>query len=350
MTARTSLWRVGEALSGRVPDRVPFFLPVTVLGARLLGVPIRKYLADPALVVRGQLAWRERLGHDAVTAFHSAAAEVVAFGGEVLYYDDGPPNAGAPPLAADPDAILALEPPRPEDVPLLRTCLEATRRLAAAVAGDAPVIGAAVGPFSLPAMQLGLPAWMALIHERPDAAAHLARVNAAFCRAWGNAQLAAGASVVLVFEPLASPQLVEPARWRAVGAPATGAALQGIEGGVVLGFGSAPAQAIAGEALGFGPVGLVAGTGDDLAALKATCRGKALLFGGLESVPLARSGPEAAVAAARRALREAGPGGGFMLSESHGEIAWATPDDTLLAVAEAVRAHGMYGAAGGLDG
>lgn len=348
MTARTSAWRVGEALAGRAADRVPFFLPVTVLGARLLGVSIREYLSSPSLMVRGQLAWRDRLGHDAVTPFHSAAAEVTAFGGEIVYFDDGPPNAGQPPLELDADELLRLEPPRPEDAPLLRRGLDVTRGLAAAVGGEAIILGAAVGPFSLPAMQLGLPAWLTLLHERPDVAAHLARVNAAFCAAWGNAQLAAGASAILVFEPLASPDLMEPARWRALGAPATRAAIAGIRGGVLLGFGSAPAQAVAAEALELGPAALVGGVGDDLAALKAACRGRALLIGGLDSLPLASGGPDAAQAAVRHALRAAGPGGGFLLSESHGEVPWSTPDETLLAAADAVRRWGRYDAGGAL--
>jgi len=350
VSAPTSAWRVVEALSGRAADRVPFFLPVTVLGARLLGVSIREYLASPALMVRGQLAWREKLGHDLVTPFHSAAAEVTAFGGEVVYYDDGPPNAGQPPLELDADQLLRLEPPRPEDAPLLRRGLEATRGLAAAVGGEAIVLGAAVGPFSLPAMQLGLPGWLALLHERPDAAAHLARVNAVFCAAWANAQLAAGANAVLVFEPLASRELMEPARWRALGAPATRAAIAGVRGPVLLGFGSAPALGVAAEALELGAAALCAGAGDDLAALKACCRGRALLIGGLDSLPLASGGPDAAQAAVRRALAAAGRGGGFLLSESHGEIPWTTPDETLLAAADAVRRWGTYGAGGELRG
>jgi uroporphyrinogen decarboxylase len=350
VTVRSSAWRVGEALAGRAADRVPFFLPVTVLGARLLGLSIRAYLADPARIVQGQLAWRARLGHDAVTGFHSAAAEAEPFGGEVVYHDDGPPNGGQPPLRADAAALLRLQPPRPEDGPALRVALEATRGLAAALAGEAPVVGAAVGPFSLPALQLGLPAWLLLLHERPDAAAHLARVNAAYCAAWANAQLRAGASAIALAEPLASPQLVEAARWRAIGAPAARAALAAIDGPVAFGFGSAPALGAAGEVLELGPAGLGAGAGDDLASLKVRCRGRALLLGGLDALSLAADGPEAAQRAVRAALRAAGPGGGFLLTEHHGEIPWATPDETLLAAAEAARRWGAYRPGGALDG
>jgi uroporphyrinogen decarboxylase len=350
VTARSSAWRVGEALAGRAADRVPFFLPVTVLGARLLGLSIRAYLADPARIVQGQLAWRERLGHDAVASFHSSAAEVEPFGGEVVYFDDGPPNAGRPPLQPDPAALLRLQPPRPEDGPALRVTLEATRGLAAALGGEAPVLGSAIGPFSLPAMQLGLPAWLALLHEHPGAADHLVRVNAAFCAAWANAQLQAGASAIALAEPLASPQLVEASRWRAIGAPAVRAALAAIRGPVAFGFGSAPALGAAREVLELGPAGLVAGAGDDLARLKTLCRGRALLLGGLDSLSLASEGPEAAKGAVRAALRAAGPGGGFLLSEHHGEVPWATPDETLLAAAQAARAWGNYGSGGELDG
>jgi uroporphyrinogen decarboxylase len=36
----------------------------------------------------------------------------------------------------------------------------------------------------------------------------------------------------------------------------------------------------------------------------------------------------------------AGPGRHFILADNHGEIPWQVPDRALLALAEAVRAHG----------
>lgn len=340
MTAATSAWRFGEVLAGRVPDRVPFFLPMTIQGAKPLGLSIRAYLSRPEHLVRGQLAWLERLGHDFVTAFHSAAAEVEPFGGEVIYYDDGPPNAGEPPLrAAD---VAGLVPPRVEDGPALRLVLEATRGLALALKGEVPVLGVAIGPFSLPAMQLGLPAWLDLLHDRPDLAAHLLAVNTAFCIAWCNAQLAAGASAVALAEPLASPALIERSRWRALGEPAARALLGGVKGGVAFGFGSAPAGGAADDVLALRPACFVGGFGEDLAHLKGLCRGRSTLLGGLDAVPLALGGPDHAEFEVRRALRVAGEGGGFILAEHHGEIPWATPVDTLLAVADAALRHGEY--------
>jgi uroporphyrinogen decarboxylase len=47
-------------------------------------------------------------------------------------------------------------------------------------------------------------------------------------------------------------------------------------------------------------------------------------------------------AAVRSAIAQAGPGGGFILAENHGEIPWQVPDDVLMAVAESVRRWGRY--------
>lgn len=49
--------------------------------------------------------------------------------------------------------------------------------------------------------------------------------------------------------------------------------------------------------------------------------------------------------AARRALdaiAKAGPGGGFMLSDHHGEVPWQVPEEVLLSISEAVHKRGNY--------
>ena len=49
-----------------------------------------------------------------------------------------------------------------------------------------------------------------------------------------------------------------------------------------------------------------------------------------------------AEAAVKRAIAQAGPGGGFILSDNHGEIPWQVADETLLAIGEAVARWGRY--------
>jgi len=51
---------------------------------------------------------------------------------------------------------------------------------------------------------------------------------------------------------------------------------------------------------------------------------------------------EQAEAKVKEALAKAGPGGGFILSDNHGEIPWQVPDEVLLAISEAVHIWGQY--------
>jgi uroporphyrinogen decarboxylase len=52
--------------------------------------------------------------------------------------------------------------------------------------------------------------------------------------------------------------------------------------------------------------------------------------------------PEQAELAVKRAIAKAGPGGGFILSDNHGEIPFQVSDEILLAIREAVDRWGRY--------
>ncbi len=339
--AMTPAARLREALAFREGDRVPFFLPATMHGARLLGVPLPAYYGSAEQVVRGQLRLRELVGHDALTCFLCSAAEVEAFGGEVLWFDDGPPNAGQPPLRSTAD-IERLRPPNPRDSPTLRRTLEVASALRRYVGDDVPILGGAVAPFSLPALQLGIGRWFEIIHEAPALATRLIRVNEAFCAAWAGALLEAGASAVGLGEPLSSPSMVPRELYLELGLPALRRTIAAIRGPVSVSTGSVPAAAVAADLAGAGAVGVGVSAQDDLAEVKRTLRGRAAVMGNLDGLKMRRWSPDDAERAVRAALRAAGPGGGFVLSEHHGEVPFQVPEEVLQAVAEAVRRWGSY--------
>ena len=60
----TPMERVLTTLRYAEPDRVPFFLLLTMHGARELQVPLSQYLRVPEMVAEGQLRLREKYGHD----------------------------------------------------------------------------------------------------------------------------------------------------------------------------------------------------------------------------------------------------------------------------------------------
>lgn len=332
-----SSWeRVRAALAGRDPDRVPFFLPAGLHAAREGGRTLREALRDGAALAEGQLWLRERFGHDVVSAFSYVAAEVEAFGGEAIFYDDGPPNAGEPPLA-DPALLARAQPPDPRTAPSLAPTLRAAGLLRTALGEEAPVLAGAVGPFSLPALLVGLPRYLEMLYGPPGPLQGLLALCEAFSTSWLAALFEAGASMVAVFEPLASPTLVERARWLASGAPALRRLIAGAGGPVIVSLASAPVGAALPDLLALGPTGLFAAAEDDLDAVRSACRGKALLLGTLSGQGLRRLAPREARAKVRALLRQVGPGGGFLLTEHHGEVPLQVPLAVLDAVAAEVR-------------
>jgi uroporphyrinogen decarboxylase len=92
----TSLQRVLTTLGHQEPDRVPLFLLVTLHGAKELGVSIKDYFAKAENVVEGQLRLHAKYRNDCIYNFFYAPLEVEAWGGDVIYCDDGPPNSGMP--------------------------------------------------------------------------------------------------------------------------------------------------------------------------------------------------------------------------------------------------------------
>ena len=84
------------ALSGREPDRVPYFLPLTMHGAQEMGVGLRRVLLIRRAGGPGPAPAAGRYGSDVLYPFFYGALEFEAFGGEVEHFDDGPPNAVGP--------------------------------------------------------------------------------------------------------------------------------------------------------------------------------------------------------------------------------------------------------------
>ena len=91
-----------------------------------------------------------------------------------------------------------------------------------------------------------------------------------------------------------------------------------------------------------GAIGLSVSAEEDLGQLKASCRGRLTVVGSLNALEMVHWSQEEAEAQVKKALAQAGPGGGFVLSDNHGEIPFQVDMEILLAVAEAVRRWGVY--------
>jgi uroporphyrinogen decarboxylase len=212
----TSLQRVLTTLSHKEPDRVPLFLLVTMHGAKELGLSIKDYFSKAEHVVEGQLRLRAKYRKDLLYNFYYASAEVEAWGVEVIYNADGPPNSGAP-FIQSPEDIGKLKPPKVKQAPCLVKVLDSARALKARVGDDAPVIGVVMSPFSVPVMQMGFEKYIELMFERPDEFNALMKINEAFCVEWANAQLEAGSTAIVYYDPVSSPGITPRQKYLSAG-------------------------------------------------------------------------------------------------------------------------------------
>ena len=337
----TSLQRVLTTLGHKEPDRVPFFLLVTMHGAKELGLSLKEYFARPENVVEGQLRMRRKYRHDCVYNFFYAPVEVEAWGGEVIYYEDGPPNSGMP-FIRNFDDIKKLEVPRVGETPCLAKVFKAHEMMKTKVGDEVPIIGVVMSPFSLPVMQMGFDKYIQLMYEHAQLFEHLMKINEEFCVEWANAQLNAGATAICYFDPVSSTTIIPRELYLRTGFEIAKRTIARIKGPTATHMASGRCLPIVDDLAKTGTAMIGVSVLEDLGEIKAACEGKLTVFGNLNGIEMRRWTPEQTEGLIKNVLAKAAPGGGFILADNHGEIPYQVPDDVLLAISEAVHKWGNY--------
>jgi len=335
-----SMQRTLTALGQQEPDRVPFFLLTTLHGARELDLSIEDYFSSSKNVIEGQMRLLKKYRSDCLYPFFYAPIETQAWGGEVIYLPDGPPNAGPPIIHAS--DIDTLEPPKVSESPCLVRVLETIRELKFRVGDSVPIIAVAISPFSLPVMQMGFEAYIQLIYEDPKRFEQLMHLNESFSVEWANAQLAAGATAICYFDPISSPTTIPHELYLKTGYQVAKRTLARIKGPTATHMASGRSLSIIPDIVATGTQVIGVSALEDLAKLKAAANGKVSLLGNLNGIEMRRWSAEQAEFEVKRAIAKAGRGGGLLLGDNHGEIPWQVPDDVLLAISDAVDRWGRY--------
>jgi uroporphyrinogen decarboxylase len=341
MNEMTSMQRVLTTLSHKEPDRVPLFLLLTMHGAKELGITIKEYFSKAENVVEGQLRLQKKYRNDCIVPFFYAPLEIEAFGGEVIFVDEGPPNSGHP-FIRDVEEISNLLPPKVAECKVLHKVLEATRKLKEAVKDEIPIIGVAMSPFSLPVMQMGFGKYLELMHFRRNLFDRLIEVNEEFCVDWANAQLQSGATAIWYFDPVSSTTIIPRELYLDTGFKIAKRTIARIKGPTATHFASGRCMNIVGDVAQTGTAAIGTSALEDIGLMKAACKGKLSVLGNLNGIEMRRWSADDATRIVKETIRKAAPGGGFILSDNHGEIPFQVPDDVLMTISEAVDVYGKY--------
>jgi len=337
----SSMERVLTTLGHQEPDRVPLFLLLSLHGAKELGLSIKEYFSNADHVVEGQLRLFKKFGYDCIDAFFHAPIETEAWGGEVIFHDDGPPNSGAPFITSI-DKIRTLKVPEVSESAGLQRVCEAISKIKKRIGDQAPIIGVVMSPFSLPVMQMGFDKYLDLMYLHPEEFNLLMQLNEKFCIEWSNAQLAAGATAICYFDPVSSSTIIPREKYLATGYLVAKRTISRIQGPTATHFASGRCMDILEDIATTGTA--VAGVSalEDLSALKNIAKGKLTLLGNLNGIEMRTWSQDKAEQEVKNAIEKAGSGGGFILSDNHGEIPFQVEEDTLMAISEATRRWGEY--------
>ena len=339
--AMTSMQRTLTALSHQEPDRVPLFLLPTLHGAKELGLSIQDYFSRAEHVIEGQLRMQKKYRSDCLYAFFHASLEAEAWGSETVFLTDGPPLCGAPSIVRS-EQIDTLQPPDVAQTPGLQRVLKTIRGLKAAVADTVPIIGVVMSPFSLPVMQMGFDHYIELIFEQPERFERLMHANEAFAIAWANAQLEAGATAICYFDPVASTDIVPRATYLKTGHQVAKRVISSIKGPTATHLASARCLPILSDLADTGTAIVGVSALEKLDALKHAAGGRVSLLGNINGIAMRNWTAAQTELQVKHAIAQAGRGGGFLLSDNHGEIPWQVPEEVLLALGDAVERWGRY--------
>ncbi len=337
----TSMQRVLTTLSHNEPDRVPLFLLLTMHGAKELGMSIKEYFSKSEHVVEGQIRLQEKYNNDCFYSFFHAPIEIEAFGGEVIYSEDGPPNSGEP-FLQNIEKISTLVPPEINESKMLLRVLEATSKLKEKAGSDIPIIGVVMSPFSLPVMQMGFEKYLEIMHFRKDLFDRLMQVNETFCVNWANAQLEAGATAICYFDPVSSSTIITREQYLETGFRIARQTISRIKGPTATHFASGTCLPIADLLPQTGTAVAGVSSKENLAQLKQAFKNKLTVLGNLNGIEMRRWTTEQTRSIVREAIETAAPGGGFILSDNHGEIPFQVPDEVLETISETVIEYGRY--------
>ncbi len=334
----TSPERLLATVTHKIPDHPPVMPVMLMQGAQELGLSLQEYFSKGEHYATGQLRLLEKFGHDGVIGVPHVVEDTVAFGATLMYFRNGPPSLGKMVVRSF-NEIKKMRAADPKAVPALRETLKAIELLAQQVKGKVPIIGAAVAPFSLPSLLMGAEKWVDLLFSEPAVRDPLLAQSLAvardFCVAWANAQLQAGADVIVLADGMASATMITRDEFKQFALPVIRETIPQIKGPVVWeGVGSA--SSLIDLIAETGAVAMVLDCHDDLAQAHKIAAGKITLMGNLNNIAMRRWSPEKMRVETQAALDATG-GVDFIVGAQGPEIPLGVSDDAIRALIETTK-------------
>ncbi|MFG0249599.1 MAG: uroporphyrinogen decarboxylase family protein [Phycisphaeraceae bacterium JB051] len=330
-----------------VPDRVPV-MPVPLMqGALIYDCTVEDYFNMPAMkLADAQVQLNQMLNGvpDAVAGIPNVIQDTTAFGIDMVYsYENSSPGLSGM-LINSLDDLPRLRTPNPLNSPTLVKTLDTISALKTKIGSEKIVVGACVAPFSLPSLLMGTERWMKLLMTpklRNRYLKQVLEVCETFVIGWANAQLHAGAHLVVLADGMASATLLPKPYFQQYALPVIKRTISRINGFV--GYEAVgKAEPFIDDLANIGAVVLLLGEEDNIANCKKICGTRVGLMGNINNMKLRRWSAARVELVAKAALNIGKPGYGYILANQGPEIPFDTPVENIAALVQAAERYGYY--------
>jgi uroporphyrinogen decarboxylase len=317
---------------------LPFTLTLSLYGARLTGCPLNEYYRRPARYLEGQEAVIDLCWPDIVFSPFALTLEAEAFGSELKFLLDNPPNTRKPAVRSA-DDFIRLPLPDVDSHPSLLYLRESVRLLAGRYRGERAICGIVTASVDLPAMVMGIDQWIETLLFAPDKAVTVLEKAHGHFVALANALLEDGANFIALPTMFSNPQLLYPKLIDEVVLPAFARSLAEVNGPIVFHHGGNPMVPFLGNYLVFPNVAAYAvDHRDSLAEARKIIGPDRLLLGNLNGPTLSRTSMDTVLSKVAQILDDRRGDPCFIFATSGADVPFDTPPVLLQAISAKVRA------------
>lgn len=329
--------RVLLALKGQPQPHRPFTLTLSLYGARLTGCPLTEYYRKPYRYVEGQEAVMALCAPDILFAPFSLPLEAEAFGSELKFLPNNPPNVKKPAFRSA-DELIEQPAPDIDNHPGLGYLRESTRLLSAKYSGTVPICALLSASVDLPAIILGIDQWLETLLFSPDKATRIMDMTTSHFANMANALLDDGADFIGVPTMFTNPRILYPQLIEEIILPALATSFGMVQGPIVFHHGGNPmASGLKEYAALPNVVGFSMDHRDSLADARTTLGPDRLILGNLNGLTLARVTPKITLEKVNRILEDRKDDRCFIFATANADIPFDTPPELLKAISLKIR-------------
>jgi uroporphyrinogen decarboxylase len=331
-----SLQRVIATLQGLPVDRKPVTMTLCLYGARLINCPLEQYFIDKDAYCRGQKAVREAFDPDILFGPFAFAQIGAAFGSQVRFFANQAPNIKRSAIQSIAQ-LDTLHLPDPDKNPELRYIEESIASMVTEHGHEVPVAAIFPNPIDLPALIMGLDAWMETVLFDPSGAARMLDFITPFFLDFAGRLFNHGIAFMAFPTVFASPSVLPRDMVRQFTLPALQKILAQLQKPVVLHHGGAPIL----QNLDLlrdlpGVAAMAVDYKDDLDQSRAAIGPDLTLLGGLTGPSLDTKSAAEVGAACLKILKNRQQDPHFILYTCGADIPLSTPEENILAIRRSV--------------